>query len=224
MLPLISDRMARNGLSVRPVRTSRPTRAVDLQSNDQSRPFATPSGRPLRNTLRKTPPKHPSGRTLRNTLRKNPSQPPFEDNLSETAFEDPFGTNPPGRPLRKHLRDAPPRKTLSEPFGEWHVFPKHPIVKNPSERAACPETLSEPSRSPAECPFEAFAGTPFGTLRSMTPVPKASPEASFGTSPFETPSGPTFGARHVPPSAEAESQPRKPPSAPQASRKPPSAP
>src|SRR6266540_5297671 len=32
MPPLISDRTARNGLSVRPVRTGRPTRAVDLKS------------------------------------------------------------------------------------------------------------------------------------------------------------------------------------------------
>src|SRR5438132_13079288 len=31
--PLISDRTARNGLSVRPVRTGRPTRAIDLKSN-----------------------------------------------------------------------------------------------------------------------------------------------------------------------------------------------
>src|SRR5438105_7104822 len=215
MLPLISDRTARNGLSVRPVRTSRPTRAVDLQSNDQSRPFATASGRPLRSPLPEAPTATPSGRTLRNPLskttsRKQPSKTPSEPTLPEDPFENTFGTRHPERPFRSLSEsDTSTRSTRS---------------LNPSERAACPETLSEPSRSPAECPFEAFAGTPFGTLRSMTPVSKASPEASFGTSHFETPSGPTFGARHVPPSAEAESQPRKPPSAPQASRKLPSAP
>src|SRR6266540_5715635 len=81
MPPLISDRTARNGLSVRPVRTGRPTRAVDLQSNDQSRPPWKPSGSPSRKLpeapSRKTPP-------LEQTLPEDPFATSFEDTLSGT--------------------------------------------------------------------------------------------------------------------------------------------
>src|SRR6266540_3396014 len=89
--PLISDRTARNGLSVRPVRTGRPTRAVDLKSIGPHRL------------------EHSGPSDL-----ADESQPPI---LNPTTRAARRGSQS-GRPLRKPLRDVPPRKSLSEPFGE----------------------------------------------------------------------------------------------------------
>src|SRR6266542_3259086 len=144
MLPLISDRTARNGLSVRPVRTSRPTRAVDLQSNDQSRPpmKALPED-PLRNLLRR----HPLSGTFRSTLSEDP--PPFE-----SQPEDPL-RNPSGRSPRKPLRKPPRSTPLSEAFGARRVSRnsfgavakpcrvpfrslRRNLLRNLSKKATCP--------------------------------------------------------------------------------------
>src|SRR5438132_9082695 len=81
--PFISDRTARNGLSVRSVRTSRPTRAVDLQSIGPHRL------------------EHSGQSDL-----ADESQPPILNPTTIAARrgslpEDLFGTNPSGSPLRK---------------------------------------------------------------------------------------------------------------------------
>src|SRR5438128_4686120 len=86
--PLSSDRTARNGLSVRPVRTGRPTRAVDLKSNRPHRP------------------EHSGQSDL-----ANQSQPPILDPTTIAARRgglpgDPLG-NPFGRPLRNLFRRHP---------------------------------------------------------------------------------------------------------------------
>src|SRR6266540_1764087 len=51
--------------------------------------------------------------------------------------------------------------------------------------------LSEPSRSPAECPFEASVGTSFGNFRRMPRVPKVTPKA------LRNPLSEPFGACQV---------------------------
>src|SRR6266540_871683 len=120
-------------------------------------------------------------------FRKTPSQISFKDTVPET-FRTPsrplrnLSKSPSGRPSAK-----PPSKTPSEPPS--FEDPLQDVPKPPFEalrRAPrVPKPPSEPSRSPAGCPFRSSDGTSFGSLRSMTPVPKANPEASFGTGHFE---------------------------------------
>src|SRR5438105_11156576 len=91
-------------------------------------PFATPSGRTLRNALRKTPSQRPPEDPLRNLFRRPPLG---------YSFEDPFGAC----------------RVSRNSFG---VIPK-----------------------PYRVPLRSFVGTSFGSLRSMTPVLKTSPEATL---------------------------------------------
>src|SRR6266508_3191610 len=163
----------------RPFRIQRPEpSAVETPpeaplGNSFEDPPGNPSGRPLRNLLRRHPlgnsPKHPLGRPSS----KPPSKTPFGTNLLR---KNP-STASPQHPSRRPFREPPSGRAtsehpLSKPFGERRVS------RNPfrSRRKALPED-----------PFEAPSKHPFGNLRSMTLVPKASPKASFGTCHPETP-------------------------------------
>src|SRR6266540_7323366 len=177
MPPLISDRMARNGLSIRPVRTSRPTWAVDLQSNDQSRPFATPSGRhpPPEAPFRKNPSQPPS---------KTPSREPFEDNLSKILRKTP--SHPPEDPFAPSFEDSfatlfeDPLEDLSEsPFDSHLEAP--PPFRIPSEHAACPESFRSRREALPSAPFEDFAGTFFGVFRRRPRAPSANDASPSGS-------------------------------------------
>src|SRR6266540_4556895 len=152
--PLISDRTARNGLSVRPVRTSRPTWAVDLKSNDQSRPPWKPSGSP---TSFENPLGNPSG---------SPSEVSPEDplgNLSKTLSEI-LSKTPSGRATPKHppfgaLRSVPrvPRPLRSRP----KALPNAPFeafagtsFRTFRRRPRVLEASRKPFRNPSELPSE----------------------------------------------------------------------
>src|SRR6266508_6231850 len=151
-------------------------------------------------------------------FRKTPSQISFKDTVPET-FRTPsrplrnLSESPSGRPYAK-----PPSKTPSEPPS--FEDPLQDVPKPPFEalrRAPrVPKPPSEPSRSPARCPFRSSDGTSFGSLRSMTPIPKANPEASFGTGHFE-PLSETPSERATCPRVHRDAQrvtlPRKPASA-----------
>src|SRR6266498_683543 len=79
--PLISDRTARNGLSIRPVRTGRPTRAVDLKSNSPHRPEH--SGQSDLANQSQPPILNPTTRAARRgSLPEDPFATSFEDTLS----------------------------------------------------------------------------------------------------------------------------------------------
>ena len=169
-------------------------------------PFAasfskTPS-RPLRTTFLKTLRNQPSGRHLRNFFR-NRLRKPFR---SHPPFEDPL-QQPARSLLSETLFEDPLRDVPKPPFEALRRTPRVPKPFR-SRREALPSAPSKPSPEP---PSEPFGSCQVSRRPARRPL-------------FETPLGITFGARHVPPSAEAESQPRKPPSATQASRKLPSAP
>src|SRR6266540_2050736 len=146
-----------------------------------------------------TSPKHPLGRPSSKQPLKTLSEPP--------SFEDP-PLRQPARSLLSETLFEDPLRDVPKPLFE--ALRRTPRVPKPfrSRREALPSAPSKPSPEP---PSEPFGSCQVSRRPARRPL-------------FETPLGITFGARHVPPSAEAESQPRKPQSASQASRKHPSAP
>src|SRR5436190_17963930 len=128
--------MARNRSAVRPVRTSRPTRAVDLKSNSPHRPKhfgRSDLNSPRSDLTEKSQPLIPNP-TMKTSPKDSPSGNPFEP----TSPEDPFGdlseddtcprssTDKPFRSLPKALSNAP-----SKP-------PSKPLPDHPSGSATCP--------------------------------------------------------------------------------------
>src|SRR5438105_10543192 len=85
----------------------------------------------------------------RGSLPETPSEASTEGTLSETPSKTPSG-----------------RATPKDPF------------RSLSEYDTCSQKpLSKPSRSPAECPFEASVGTSFENFRRMPRVSKVTPKA-----------------------------------------------
>src|SRR6266542_1814829 len=122
--------------------------------------------------------------------------PSISDGLNSPFKSDLLISNPTTRATRRGSlpetpSEASPEGTLSEtpsktPSGR--ATPKDPF-RSLSEYDTCSQKpLSEPSRSPAECPFEASVGTSFGNFRRMPRVPKVTPKALRNLPPFRSPS------------------------------------
>src|SRR5207237_111692 len=169
-----------------------------------------------------TPSQHPSGRTLRNLLRRHPP-----GNLSRTTSWKSFG-----RPLRilRKTPSHPPSKTPSQPFSKTlsKISPKapstatskHPALSDPFGARCVSRILSEPSRSPTECPLRSLRRNLLRSLSEKATCPECRRRNPPG-SPRVHREAPRVKYQEAPECATCH---QKTPSATQPSRKHPSAP
>ena len=174
----------------RPVRSSRPTRAVDLRSNGPHRS----AFRPVRSYLASVRTSRPTGavdpgsndlsRPLWNFSKTSPSKLP-----PKAPFESPSGRPPfkasSGKPFEPTSLDDPP----SEPLRNLTRVPERTPPSEPFD------TFPKPCRRPLfEASTEAPAGPPFGERHlSRKPFLRKPLSTRLRTKPF----GPSFGTRHV---------------------------
>src|SRR5438128_2552729 len=156
--PSKSDPTARNRSAVRPVRTSRPTRAVDLKSNgphhpkyfgrsDLSSPWSdlTEKSQPLipNPTMRVIPEDHPlklPSKTLPSYLRNTPCVPEYP------KPGEPFRMPPSSPPVPSaEIRTTYPPSAFRKRHLSRVPKLKQPTLRKFSERATCPQV---PKRTP----------------------------------------------------------------------------
>src|SRR5436190_19011265 len=132
--------MARNRSAVRPVRTSRPTRAVDLKSNSPHRPKHF--GRSDLNSPRSDLTEESQPSIPNPTMKTSPKDPPSGNPFEPTSPEDPFGAPSESDTCPRSPAESPFEASVETPsgpsFGECHVSrqpARKPSLRKPPSKS-----------------------------------------------------------------------------------------